>query len=333
MVEHQLPKLITRVRFPSPAPMTRSDAAVVEIEGVALRAPGKTEAKPARFGRVGGLASTATLVSVALAIVASAALPGCGSDPPPPRSEPSSAEPGDPDASATPSQPDPPIDAGISERDSTADADRSDNPTTTTADDGSVSGTSDSERSDQFEQETTPAETQESEQSTEAPSTADHTSTSQPSETTETDETGRGAAEPPDLGSAAPTPDTSGSEVAHLAYKLFGGGTETLGRYHGRPLVVNFFSSSCPPCIVEMPDFQQVYERLGDEVAFLGLSVDPGRLAVGHRAYRRHLRPRKRRPLERFRRARHANQRFHLARGKAQRFSGSHPIRRLPSTL
>ena len=36
MVEHQLPKLITRVRFPSPAPMIRSGAQVVEIKAIAL---------------------------------------------------------------------------------------------------------------------------------------------------------------------------------------------------------------------------------------------------------------------------------------------------------
>ncbi len=91
----------------------------------------------------------------------------------------------------------------------------------------------------------------------------------------ESKESGAGVVEPSDPGDATAAPDTSGSEVAHLAYELFDGGARTLGHYHGRPLVVNFFSSTCPPCIVEMPDFQRVFERLGDEVAFLGLSVDP----------------------------------------------------------
>lgn len=81
--------------------------------------------------------------------------------------------------------------------------------------------------------------------------------------------------EPPDPDTSEVPGDTSGSEVAHLAFELYDGGTRTLGHYHGRPLVVNFFSATCPPCIVEMPDFQKAYERLGDEVAFLGLSVDP----------------------------------------------------------
>ena len=80
---------------------------------------------------------------------------------------------------------------------------------------------------------------------------------------------------------AAPATDPSGSEAAPagrdvtgLAYELFEGGTRTLGHYRGRPLVVNFFAAWCPPCIAEMPEFQAVFEQLGGEVAFLGLSQD-----------------------------------------------------------
>ena len=53
------------------------------------------------------------------------------------------------------------------------------------------------------------------------------------------------------------------------------GGTRTLEYYRGTPLVVNFFSARCPPCVREMPEFQRVFSSLGGEVAFLGLSQDP----------------------------------------------------------
>ena len=53
------------------------------------------------------------------------------------------------------------------------------------------------------------------------------------------------------------------------------GGTRTLEYYRGTPLVVNFFSAQCPPCVREMPEFQRVYSSLTGEVAFLGLSQDP----------------------------------------------------------
>ena len=66
----------------------------------------------------------------------------------------------------------------------------------------------------------------------------------------------------------------AGTDVTGLAYELFEGGTRTLGHYRGRPLVVNFFAAWCPPCVAEMPEFQAVFEQLGGEVAFLGLSQD-----------------------------------------------------------
>ena len=64
-------------------------------------------------------------------------------------------------------------------------------------------------------------------------------------------------------------PDLSG-----LTFDTFDGGAGTLADYAGAPLVVNFFASWCPPCVREMPEFQQVFERLDGQVAFLGLSQD-----------------------------------------------------------
>jgi thiol-disulfide isomerase/thioredoxin len=43
--------------------------------------------------------------------------------------------------------------------------------------------------------------------------------------------------------------------------------------YEGQPLVMNFWASWCVPCTEEMPDFQQVHESLGEDVAFLGVNV------------------------------------------------------------
>lgn len=49
-----------------------------------------------------------------------------------------------------------------------------------------------------------------------------------------------------------------------------------LSKYRGRPLVINFWSSTCAPCVTEMPALQRTHEKLGDEVAFLGLDVLEG---------------------------------------------------------
>ena len=82
-------------------------------------------------------------------------------------------------------------------------------------------------------------------------------------------------AQPEFVADADISPEASdGTDLSALTFDLFGGGTGTLAGYEGTPLVVNFFASWCPPCIREMPEFQEVFERLDGQVAFLGLSQD-----------------------------------------------------------
>ena len=49
-----------------------------------------------------------------------------------------------------------------------------------------------------------------------------------------------------------------------------------LSGYRGKPVVLNFWSSRCGPCQMEMPDFQKAYEELGDEIHFLMVNVTDG---------------------------------------------------------
>jgi thiol-disulfide isomerase/thioredoxin len=89
---------------------------------------------------------------------------------------------------------------------------------------------------------------------------------------------GCGAGESAD--DAAPTTAAEAGAVAEVGERApeatflrFDGSRASLADYWGRPLVVNFWASWCPPCITEMPAFEAVHQRLGDEVAFLGLDV------------------------------------------------------------
>ena len=71
------------------------------------------------------------------------------------------------------------------------------------------------------------------------------------------------------------SPEASdGTDLSDLSFDLFDGGTGTVAGYEGTPLVVNFFASWCPPCVREMPEFQDVFEQLDGQVALLGLSQD-----------------------------------------------------------
>ena len=42
----------------------------------------------------------------------------------------------------------------------------------------------------------------------------------------------------------------------------------------GQPAVINVWASFCTPCITEMPDFEAVHQRLGDQVAIVGVTDD-----------------------------------------------------------
>ncbi len=41
----------------------------------------------------------------------------------------------------------------------------------------------------------------------------------------------------------------------------------------GKPVVVNFWFPSCPPCVAEMPDLQESFERHNGDVEFVGVQL------------------------------------------------------------
>jgi thiol-disulfide isomerase/thioredoxin len=49
-----------------------------------------------------------------------------------------------------------------------------------------------------------------------------------------------------------------------------------LSDFYGKPIVLNFWASWCPPCKSEMPDFNEVYNNLKGEVVFLMINETDG---------------------------------------------------------
>ena len=72
-----------------------------------------------------------------------------------------------------------------------------------------------------------------------------------------------------------PEAQTEGDPAPNVTFDdLRTGEAQTLEELRdGRPVLINFFYRTCPPCVVEMPDLQAAYEEYGDRVAFLGISV------------------------------------------------------------
>ena len=58
-------------------------------------------------------------------------------------------------------------------------------------------------------------------------------------------------------------PGEKARQVPDIELTLFDGARARLGQMGGRPLLVVFWATSCPPCIEELPDLIALYQDLG----------------------------------------------------------------------
>jgi peroxiredoxin len=72
--------------------------------------------------------------------------------------------------------------------------------------------------------------------------------------------------------SASTNPPVTGQALPDVALEDVDGAEVRLTS-DGRPMVVNLWYSTCPPCARELPDLAAVHRDVGDEVRFVG--VDP----------------------------------------------------------
>ena len=52
------------------------------------------------------------------------------------------------------------------------------------------------------------------------------------------------------------------------------GATKSLAEFKDKVIFMNMWATWCPPCIAEMPNINKLYKEMGDEVAFVMVSLD-----------------------------------------------------------
>jgi thiol-disulfide isomerase/thioredoxin len=59
------------------------------------------------------------------------------------------------------------------------------------------------------------------------------------------------------------------------SFPALDGRAVALRDFRGRPLMINFWATWCPPCVEEMPLIDRFYQRIGpDKLHILGLAID-----------------------------------------------------------
>lgn len=84
----------------------------------------------------------------------------------------------------------------------------------------------------------------------------------------------RGQQAPPDAASVLPDSATNPAALVNFAAPEFelndlSGNTVSISDYEGKILFLNFWQTTCPPCIEEMPDFLDFIEDQPEDVTWL----------------------------------------------------------------
>lgn len=75
------------------------------------------------------------------------------------------------------------------------------------------------------------------------------------------------------LAAALPLPSRAAGDLFDASFPDADGVDQPMRQWLGKPVVVNFWATWCPPCVKEMPDLEVLHQKYPN-VNFLGLAVD-----------------------------------------------------------
>ncbi len=89
----------------------------------------------------------------------------------------------------------------------------------------------------------------------------------------------------PEISSSSPSSPTSSSEAEppkkntapNFSVLNTSGNAVRLSDKLGRPIILNFWATWCPPCRRELPDFDKLFKEYGDRVEFMMINLTDGR--------------------------------------------------------
>jgi cytochrome c biogenesis protein CcmG/thiol:disulfide interchange protein DsbE len=64
-----------------------------------------------------------------------------------------------------------------------------------------------------------------------------------------------------------------GMKAPDFALQTLDGQTLRLSDLHGKPVIVNFWATWCPPCRAEMPDMQKFYEKYHKKMEIVAVNL------------------------------------------------------------
>ena len=79
-----------------------------------------------------------------------------------------------------------------------------------------------------------------------------------------------------DAAADAPEGDAAVNTAADFTVLDAEGNEVTLSDLFGRPILINFWATWCPPCQAELPAFEAAYKEYGDEIVFMMVDLTDG---------------------------------------------------------